>query len=120
VTGVSAIGIISDFTRNLGEKTGLEIWPLAVKNSLFGTSVTVSGLVAGNDIISTLQGIEIGAALLVPDVMIKEGEGLFLDDVSLDELGQRLGCRVVVFDSTPQGCYRALRGLSAKPHTRLG
>lgn len=115
VTGVSALGFVTEFLGGLSEKTGLEIVPLAVENRLFGESVTVSGLVAGNDIVASLQGIDIGEALLVPDVMIKEGEGLFLDDVSLEELGQRLNCQVILFDSTPKGCYRALRTLKVKP-----
>ncbi|ABL00564.1 DUF512 domain-containing protein [Pelobacter propionicus] len=114
VTGVSAFSFVSDFLRHLGEKSGVEIQPLAVENRLFGESVTVSGLVAGNDIIAALTGREIGTALLLPDVMLKEGEGLFLDDVSMDELGQRLGCRIVVFEATPQGCYRAIRALARK------
>ena len=116
VTGVSAFGFVSDFLRHLGEKSGVDIQPLAVENRLFGESVTVSGLVAGNDIIAALAGVEIGAALLLPDVMLKEGEGLFLDDVSMEELGQRLGCRVVDFEATPQGCYRAIRALARSAH----
>ena len=54
---------------------------------------------------------DIGSCLLVPDVMLKEGEGVFLDDVSLDELERRIGCPVIVFDSTPGGCYKALRSI---------
>jgi putative radical SAM enzyme (TIGR03279 family) len=109
VTGVSSSGFVGDFLGKLGERTGVELETRAVKNRLFGRSVTVSGLVGGNDIIASLEGVEIGAALLVPDVMLKEGAGLFLDDVSLEELGTRLGCRIVIFDCTPKGCYRALR-----------
>jgi hypothetical protein len=41
--------------------------------------------------------------------MLKEGEGVFLDDVSLQELEQQAGCPVVVFDSTPAGFYKTLR-----------
>lgn len=111
-TGVSAVGFVGDFLAKLGERTGVEITALAVENRLFGRSVTVSGLVAGNDIIAALKGVEIGAALVLPDVMLKEGEGLFLDDVSLSELERRIGCRVVTFDCTPRGLYRALRQLS--------
>ena len=40
--------------------------------------------------------------------MLKEGEGLFLDEVSLEELESRIGCPVVTFDSTPGGFYRML------------
>ena len=112
ITGVSSFGFVSDFLQKLGEKTGVEIKTLAVKNRLFGESVTVSGLVTGNDIVTALHKEEIGKALLAPDVMLKEGEGIFLDGVSLDELEQRLQCRVVVFDSTPQGCYQAIKVLS--------
>jgi len=110
-TGVSAFGFVAEFLAGLGEKTGVELVPIAVENRLFGESVTVCGLVAGNDIVAALAGVAIGEALLVPDVMLKEGEGVFLDDVGLEELGQRLGCKVMIFDSTPRGCYQAVRGL---------
>lgn len=111
VTGVSAAGFVADFLSNLGQKTGLELVPLAVESRLFGASVTVTGLVAGHDILAALAGHHAGMALLLPDVMLKEGEGVFLDDLSLEELQRRIGCRVVIFDSTPGGCYRALAAL---------
>jgi putative radical SAM enzyme (TIGR03279 family) len=110
-TGVSALGFVSGFLANLSSKTGLELVPVAVENRLFGPSVTVSGLVAGHDLITALQGKDIGRILLIPDVMLKEGEGVFLDDVSLKKLETRLGCRVGTFDSTPQGLYRLLKRL---------
>ncbi len=112
VTGVSTAVFVGGFLGTLGEKTGLELVPLAVENRLFGASVTVTGLVAGKDIVSALEGHQIGEALLVPDVMLKEGEGVFLDDLSLEELQRRTGCPVLLFDSTPRGCYRALLELN--------
>ncbi|NTV51043.1 MAG: DUF512 domain-containing protein [Geobacteraceae bacterium] len=109
ITGVSSFGFVSGFLKELAEKSGVDIMPVAVENNLFGPSVTVSGLIAGNDIVTALAGCDVGLCLLVPDVMLKEWEGVFLDDVSLDDLERRIGCRVVVFDSTPGGFYRALR-----------
>jgi len=111
VTGISSFAFVGEFLAKMAEKTGLRVVPVAVENRLFGKSVTVSGLVSGNDILTSLQGVEIGRALLVPDVMLKEGEGVFLDDVTLADLGDRLGCMVATFDSTPQGLYRILRRL---------
>lgn len=108
VTGVSSYGFVVDFLDKMGEKTGLELVAQVVENRLFGASVTVSGLVSGNDIIAALAGQNIGSALLVPDVMLKEGEGVFLDDVSLVELEQRINTPVMVFDATPFGFYRAV------------
>jgi len=110
-TGVSSFPFVAEFLAQLGEKTGLTLVPVAVENRLFGESVTVSGLVAGNDIDAALEGREIGRALLIPDVMLKEGEGVFLDDVSLEALEERLGCSVMTFDSTPQGLYQVLQRL---------
>lgn len=109
VTGVSSYGFVRDFLTQLADRSGVNIEPLAVENRLFGSSVTVSGLVAGNDIAAAVAGHDVGSCLLVPDVMLKEGEGLFLDDVSLAGLEQRIGCPVLVFDSTPAGCYKVLR-----------
>lgn len=114
VTGVSSFEFVRDFLAQLGEKSGVEIVPLAVENRLFGPSITVSGLVVGKDISAALSGHDIGSCLLVPDVMLKEGEGLFLDDVSLGELERRIGRPVIVFDSTPGGCYKALRTFGKK------
>jgi putative radical SAM enzyme (TIGR03279 family) len=110
-TGGSAFGFVAEFLAELGEKTGVEIAVKAVENRLFGESVTVSGLVAGNDIIAALEGAEIGEVLLLPDVMLKEGAGIFLDDLSPEDVGLRLGCRVAVFEATPQGFYRELAKL---------
>lgn len=109
VTGVSSFGFVRDFLAELADKSGVDIVPLAVENKLLGSSITVSGLIAGNDIIAALAGHDIGSCLLVPDVMLKEEKGVFLDDVSLDGLERRIGRPVIVFDSTPGGCYKALR-----------
>ncbi len=114
VTGVSSFEVVSEFLAQVAAKSGVDVVPLAVENRLFGPSITVTGLVAGNDIASALAGYDIGSCLLVPDVMLKEGEGLFLDDVSLDELEKRIGCPVLVFDSTPGGCCKALRTFGRK------
>ncbi len=111
VTGVSSFPFVRDFLDRLEERCGVEFVAHAVENQLFGPPVTVSGLVCGNDIISALAGHEIGAALLVPDVMVKDGEGLFLDNVSLMELEERIGCPVVLFDATPRGFYKILKSL---------
>jgi NifB/MoaA-like Fe-S oxidoreductase len=114
VTGVSSLGFVSDFITGLAEKSGIDLVPLAVENRLFGSTITVTGLIAGKDIVAAVAGRNIGSFLLVPDVMLKEGEGLFLDDVSLNELERRTGCPVVVFDSTPAGFYKSLRKLTKK------
>lgn len=114
ITGVSSFAFVGDFLAGLAEKSGVDIVAVAVENILFGASITVSGLIVGNDIAAALADHDIGSCLLVPDVMLKEGENIFLDDVSLDMLEQRVGRPIVVFDSTPAGCYKALRSFGRK------
>ena len=111
VTGESPYDYLAQFLERLSQKTGATIVAQAIKNRLFGETVTVTGLVCGRDIIAALQGVELGELVLVPDVMIKEGEGVFLDDLSLDDLQDALGKPVLVVESTPFGIYEAVRDL---------
>jgi len=108
VTGESPYHYLADFLERLSEATGSSIIPVAVNNRLFGPTVTVTGLVCGKDIIAALQGRELGDLVLVPDVMMKEGEGVFLDNLTLDDLERQLGKPVQVVESTPFGIYDAL------------
>jgi len=109
VTGNSALAYVAEFTAKLADKTGVVIHVVPVINHLFGEHVTVTGLVTGGDICTALQEREIGHAMLVPDVMLKEGEGVFLDDMSLADLATKLGCRVEAFVASPYGFYDVLR-----------
>ncbi len=109
VTGISALPVIAEFLAGLSEKTGLLLKPVGVENRLFGPSVTVTGLVSGRDIINTLNGLELGDLVIIPDVMLKEGEGLFLDDLKIADLQRELGVKVSVAESSPDGLYALLR-----------
>ena len=111
VTGVSPIGHVSRFLERLSAISGIGITAKAVPNILFGSQVTVTGLVSGGDIIAALGGDVAGGIVMVPDVMLKEGEGVFLDDMSLQQLAERLCCRVYEFPANPDGFCRKLTEL---------
>ena len=112
VTGQSSIGIISSFLKALGDTTGACLKAAAIPNRLFGESVTVTGLISGNDIITELQGKALGNFLLLPAVMLKEGEGLFLDNLKPVDLEHALGVKAVVFEGTPRGLHQILKRLA--------
>ena len=111
VTGVSPYTYLQEFLERLASATGLIIEVMAIPNRLFGASVTVTGLVAGRDIIDVLKDKDLGTGIFVPDVMLKEGEGRFIDDVTVAELTEALGCKVHVVPATPWGVYEGLRVL---------
>lgn len=111
VTGHSPYRYLADFLARLSARTGITFQPVAIPNRLFGESVTVTGLVAGRDILSELAGRNLGDGVLIPDVMLKEGEGVFLDDLTIGALEQGLGVPVVVVPSSPAGVMEGIRAL---------
>jgi putative radical SAM enzyme (TIGR03279 family) len=84
---------------------------VAVPNRFFGGSVGVAGLLTGQDIQRHLaaQG-DLGDAVLVPAVALRDGDGVFLDDLTPADLARALGVPVVAVDSEPPALLRALRG----------
>ena len=74
--------------------------------------VTVAGLVGGNDIIEQLKGENLGSALFIPDVMMRDGDDCFLDDMTPADLEKSLGCQVVVVEDNPWGILDAVEELA--------
>ncbi len=112
VTGRSFYGELSGYLDALAAATGCTPHIHAVENRLFGPEVTVAGLVAGSDIAEQLNGETMGSALLVPDVMIRDGANHFLDDTTPEDLQAKLGCPVIVVPATPWGILEAIEDLA--------
>jgi NifB/MoaA-like Fe-S oxidoreductase len=119
VTGASPYPYLREYVTELSARTGANLRLVPVPSLLFGESVTVTGLVAGQDIVEALRGSQLGDAVIIPDVMLKEGEGVFLDNLSVRELQGLLGARVLVAESTPAGLYRAIRQVGRSARRRV-
>ncbi|HCT92648.1 MAG TPA: radical SAM protein [Lachnospiraceae bacterium] len=72
---------------------------VAVKNRFFGEKITVSGLLTGQDLKAQLAELSLGERLLLPCNMLRDGENVFLDDCTVEELEQSLGVPVTVVDA---------------------
>lgn len=71
----------------------------AVRNEFFGLGVDVAGLLTGGDIIRQMKKeIRPGEQLWLPDCMLRHGETVFLDDVTVGQMERELGARVRVVD----------------------
>lgn len=111
-TGTSFYPYLSRFADKL-TKSGYEIAVIAVENMFFGRSVTVAGLLTGRDVMRALSDtVKEEDILLVPDVVMREGDERFLDDVSIGDLEDLLGVKVVLIPSTPKGLVDAVTALS--------
>ena len=83
----------------------------AVPNELFGGSVAVAGLLTGQDIQRHLATLgDLGEAVLVPAVALRDGEGVFLDDLTPGDLERALGVRVIPVEPEPRALLDALGG----------
>ena len=67
---------------------------VGIVNRFFGETITVAGLVTGGDLIDQLRGRELGDELLIPKVMLKADEPIFLDDLSVDDVERELSISV--------------------------
>ncbi len=66
-----------------------------IKNEFYGENVTVSGLLTGGDIIAQLKGKKLGDTLLIPRNALRHEGDLFLDGVSVGDMEEALGVKVV-------------------------
>jgi putative radical SAM enzyme (TIGR03279 family) len=112
VTGVSAADDIKAFARKLTDKCGLDLRVHVIENDFFNGHVTVTGLLTGRDLLAQLAEQDLGDILMIPDVMLREGEEVFLDDVSIDELVERFDKQVEVVAADPWGLWDMLDTLS--------
>ena len=71
-----------------------------IRNDFFGERITVAGLITGQDLISQLKGKPLGDKLLLPCNMLRDGEEVFLDDVTLDEIKDSLQVEVDIVKSS--------------------
>lgn len=69
-----------------------------IENRFFGERITVSGLITGQDLKEQLKGEDLGEKLLIPCNMLRSGEDVFLDDVTVEELSEFLDTDIVVVD----------------------
>ncbi len=86
----------------------VKVCVIPVKNNFFGEKITVSGLLTGRDILEQLKDISLGDRLLLPCNLLRSGEEVFLDDVTLSEVKNALQVQVDIVKSSGQDLIYAL------------
>lgn len=110
VTGVSATPFIEElFDKAKGKFDKLSANVATVTNKFFGDSVTVAGLVVGSDIVEQISNrSDIGDTILLPRVMLREIEDVFLDGMTLDQLKNKLNKKIIVVADGYELCQAIL------------
>ena len=95
VTGVASFDMIRSFSEKLsGICPGLKVNVARIINKYFGESITVSGLLTGQDIHDQLLGSELGDELIIPSNALRAEEQDFLCGMTLRELSDKLGVKI--------------------------
>ena len=100
-TGFLAYPYLKKMIEKLKEKfpnVTVHLYP--IRNDFFGEKITVAGLITGQDLIAQLNGQKLGERLLLPCNMLRSGEEVFLDDVTLSDLKDSLQIQVDIVKSS--------------------
>lgn len=89
---------MADRMTELWPELQLHVYP--IRNDFFGEQITVSGLLTGQDLLAQLRGKPLGSCLLLPENVLRSGEDVFLDDMSVKELEKALQVPVNIVKSS--------------------
>ncbi len=95
VVGNAVENAFQPILKRLNSVEGLEVNMRALCSDYWGQSITVTGLLTGHDLLLNLQGQDLGEGILLPNVMLKHGELVFLDDMSIEELACKLDTKIL-------------------------
>ena len=111
VTGVASYETIKEQVAKLMALCpNLTVNIYKIINNFFGTSITVSGLLTGHDMLDQLKDKPLGQELLIPGNCLRHGEDVFLCGMTVDELSKALGVPVRNTGSDGYGLCEAILG----------
>lgn len=112
-TGYSAYDTIKRLAVMAEEKySGLECNVYSIRNDFFGETITVTGLVTATDIIKQLSGKGLGTELLISSSMLRRDTDIFLDDLTVSDVENKLDLKVTAVDNDGFALLDAILGIS--------
>lgn len=113
VTGRLAAPFIEKMANKCMEQfTECELNVVPIRNDFFGEKITVSGLITGQDMIAQLKGRDLGAYVAIPCNMLRMGERVFLDDLTIEDVEKALQVKIVIVKSSGKDLLDACLGYS--------
>lgn len=110
-TGVLCYPIICDMARKIEAVfPNIKIHVYEIRNDFFGHGITVSGLLTGQDIIAQLKDKELGEMLYLPENVLRSGEQVLLDDITLTDVAETLQVAVNIVKSSGYAFIEAVYG----------
>ena len=99
-SGVLAAPYLEQMAKDISDKfKSINLHLYTIENDFFGKNITVAGLLTGNDIINQLKDKNLGKALLLPDVLLRHGEDILLDDIKVEDIERALQTSICIVQS---------------------
>ncbi len=99
-TGVLASPYITSMVNEIMNKfSNIKIHIYTIENDFFGKNITVAGLITGGDLTNQLKNKVLGKALLLPDVLLRHGEHILLDDITIEDIERTLQTSISIVQS---------------------
>lgn len=96
-TGYAAYPLIKELAAAVTERFSyIKVQVYEITNRFFGESITVAGLVVGEDLISQLRGRLEADELLIPSVMLRHERDMFLDSITVEQAERELNTKIVI------------------------
>ena len=90
VVGALVAQALQPVVDRLNRIEGLELLLHGLPSPYWGQELVVTGLLTGADLLQGLAGLDLGEELLLPTVMLRQGEPVFLDDTTLEDVARQL------------------------------
>ena len=90
--------VLEHAAKVLAEKTGVQIDIVTVVNQKLGETITVAGLLMGEDVINSLKAMEVGEVIVLPRIMFDHPDGVSMDDISPITVAKTLNRPVALAD----------------------
>ena len=99
-TGVLAAPYLERLLIQLKSKfPSIKINLYTIINHFFGNHITVAGLITGKDLINQLKGQDLGEYLLLPEVLLRSGDEVLLDDITVTDIESSLQTSIRIVQS---------------------
>jgi len=96
------------FLKRINTIEGLSLKLYGLPSNYWGQDQVVTGLLTGQDLIEGLKDKDLGEMLLLPSVMLKQGEPLFLDSMSINDVSKSLDIAISVVNSANEVVQKAI------------
>lgn len=91
-TGQLAYPMMQDFAERVQQAfPQVQVQVKKIRNDFWGPTITVAGLITGQDLLAQLEGLDLGSELLIPANMLRHEQDRFLYDLTLEQVQETLG-----------------------------